>query len=137
MAKRHQALFDDVLRGLDGDASTAQSGGGSGAGRGRDEGTPAPQAPQPARPAAGSRFLKRSTGIADRLNGEVVEQTLRWVDPARCRMWARHNRRYDLLNEQRCADLIEGFKAQGRQEFPAIVRRVEGDPDIDFEVICG
>lgn len=124
MAKRHQALFDDVLSGLDnGDAEPAEKMG---------EGVP-----QRARPAAGSRFLKRSTGIADRLSGEVLEQTLRWVDPARCRMWARHNRRYDLLSEQRCADLIEGFKAQGRQEFPAIVRKVEGYPDHDYEVICG
>ncbi|ABQ71568.1 hypothetical protein Swit_4951 (plasmid) [Rhizorhabdus wittichii RW1] len=33
--------------------------------------------------------------------------------------------------------MIESIKAQGRQEMPAIVRRVSGDPDFDFEVICG
>src|SRR3546814_15140148 len=52
-------------------------------------------------------------------------------------MWAGHNREYALLNEERCADLIESIKAQGRQEMPAIVRRVRGEPDYDFEVICG
>src|SRR3546814_2735665 len=59
------------------------------------------------------------------------------VDPARCRMWEGHNREYALLNEERCADLIESIKAQGRQEMPAIVRRVRDDPRYDFEVICG
>src|SRR3546814_14851812 len=52
-------------------------------------------------------------------------------------MWEGHNREYALLNEERCADLIESIKAQGRQEMPAIVRRVRDDPRYDFEVICG
>jgi ParB family chromosome partitioning protein len=52
-------------------------------------------------------------------------------------MWVHHNRRYDLLNEMACADLLESLRSQGEQEFPAIVRRVTDDPDIDFEVICG
>jgi ParB family chromosome partitioning protein len=52
-------------------------------------------------------------------------------------MWEGHNRDYTLLTEERCADLIESMKAQGRQEIPAIVRRVTGDSQFDFEVICG
>jgi len=52
-------------------------------------------------------------------------------------MWEGHNRDYALLTEERCADLIESMKAQGRQEIPAIVRRVTGDSQFDFEVICG
>ena len=52
-------------------------------------------------------------------------------------MWVGHNREYSLLNEERCADLIESIKAQGRQELPAIVRRVRDDPNYEFEVICG
>lgn len=58
------------------------------------------------------------------------------VDPTRCRMWSHHNRNYALLNEVRCADLIEGFRAMG-QQFPAIVREVSEDPDHDWEVVCG
>ena len=52
-------------------------------------------------------------------------------------MWSGHNRDYALLTEERCADLIESIKAQGRQEIPAIVRRLSGDDGYDFEVICG
>ena len=79
----------------------------------------------------------RANRLADLAAGAVVSRTHELVDPARCRMWAGHNREYGLLNEQRCEDLIESIKAQGRQEMPAIVRRVSGDPDHDFEVICG
>lgn len=59
------------------------------------------------------------------------------VDPARCRIWSGHNRDYAALNQRACADLIESLRAQGRQEVPAIVRRVTGDPDHAFEVVCG
>lgn len=79
----------------------------------------------------------RSNRLADLAAGAVVNRTHELVDPARCRMWAGHNRDYALLSEERCEDLIESIKAQGRQEMPAIVRRVAGDPDFDFEVICG
>ena len=112
MSKRHDAVFDDVLSGLGApDAKTALP---------RE-----------------NRFLRRSSALAERASGAVVEKTFRWVDPARCRMWARHNRRYDLLDEASCADLIEGIRAQGGQEFPAIVRALRDDPEHDYEVICG
>lgn len=111
MTRKHDAIFDDVLSGFD--------------------------APAPAEEdRAGARFLKRTTTISERLSGELEEKTLRWVDPARCRMWDRHNREYALLNEDNCRDLIDGIRSQGRQEFPAIVRTSD-DPDYDFEVICG
>lgn len=70
-------------------------------------------------------------------NQDIIEKTEMLVLPERCRMWAHHNRRYDLLNETACADLISSFKAQGRQEIPGIVRRVDNDPAYDYEVICG
>ncbi len=111
MSKKHDAIFDDVLSGLD---------------------TPAPSAER-----TSTRFLKRSTTIGERMSGEVQEKTLHLVDPARCRMWSRHNRDYALLSEENCRDLIDGIKAQGQQEFPAIVRRLYGDADHEFEVICG
>nr|WP_226898529.1 ParB/RepB/Spo0J family partition protein [Mangrovicoccus algicola] len=95
---------------------------------------PTPDAP-PER--AGARFLKRSTTIGDRLSGEVEEKTLKWVDPAECRMWEHHNRAYGLLTEENCRDLIDGMIAQGRQEFPAIVRRLADGGGAAYEVICG
>jgi ParB family chromosome partitioning protein len=121
MPGRHDAVFNDVLIGLD--ERTAEA---------RRE--PKPRQ-QPER--AGERFLNRSNALSERMSGDVVEKTLLWVEPERCRMWERHNRCYELLNETRCADLIEGFKAQGQQEFPAVVRRVKDDPAHEYEVICG
>lgn len=109
--KKHDAVFDDVLSDID---------------------APVP----PASPRAGTRFLKRSTSIGERLAGEREEKVLHWVDPATCRMWARHNREYALLTEDNCRDLIDGIRAQGQQEFPAIVRRLEGEEQ-EYEVICG
>lgn len=120
MAKKHAQILDGVL----GDIGNQPNNQVSKAGE--------------ARGAQGSgRFTARRSVLADRLSGATLEKTQRWVDPSRCRMWSRHNRQYDLLNEHRCRDLIEGFKAQGQQEFPAIVREVPDDPDFDYEVICG
>lgn len=79
----------------------------------------------------------RTNRLADLASGTVVDNPQELVDPARCRIWERHNRDYRALNERRCGDLIETIVAQGKQEVPAIVRRVSGDPDHDFEVICG
>lgn len=90
-----------------------------------------------ARGQMGSILSGRENRIAQLASGAIVQRTHELVDPARCRLWAGHNRDYALLNEQRCADLIESLKSQGRQEVPAIVRRIRGDADFDFEIICG
>src|SRR5579863_1997832 len=95
-------------------------------------------------PAAGTRLPPRTGLLADRENrlsqlaaGNTLTRFQEQVDPARCRIWEGHNRDYAALNEATCADLIESFRAEGRQNFPAIVRRIEGDPAYDWEVICG
>lgn len=94
-------------------------------------------------PAAAPRRLgvgmlnERSNRLAELASGSIVTRPQELVDPARCRMWAEHNRDYGLLTYERCSDVIESIKAQGRQEVPAIVRRVKDDPNFDFEVICG
>jgi ParB family chromosome partitioning protein len=99
-----------------------------------DEAGPQPDAPT--RLSVGV-LAGRENRMAELASGAVVARAIEQVDPARCRLWSEHNRDYAKLDEARCADLIESFKAQGRQEVPAIVRRVRGDPDVDFEVICG
>ena len=78
------------------------------------------------------RALKNLSSTAKRK--EVV---LYQVPPARVRLWEEHNRRYDLLDDKRCADLIDSFKRTGRQEFAAVVRPVNDDPQHDYELICG
>ncbi len=79
----------------------------------------------------------RENRLASLSSGNAVTRVHELVDPARCRIWAGHNRDYAALDEAACADLTESLKAQGRQEVPAIVRRITGDPAHDFEVICG
>jgi ParB family chromosome partitioning protein len=99
-----------------------------------DEAAPQPEAPT----RLGIGVLAgRENRMAELASGAVVGRAVEQVDPARCRMWTEHNRDYAKLNEERCADLIESFRAQGRQEVPAIVRRVRGEDGFDFEVICG
>lgn len=82
-------------------------------------------------------LANRSNRLSEIAQGSAVAKMHELVDPARCRIWADHNREYAALTEDNCADLISSLKAQGRQEMPAIVRRITGDPDHDFEVICG
>ena len=124
MSKRHDAVFDDVLRGM-------------GMGMGASEGEGEAAAP---RDRSAARFLKRSTTMAEHAEGSRQERLQRLVDPAACVMWAGHNRAYERLTPESCRDLIDGIRAQGRQEFPAIVRRLrpahEGTGP-EFEVICG
>lgn len=79
----------------------------------------------------------RSNRLAEMAAGQTVTREHELVDPSVCRVWEFHNRDYDALTEESCGDLIESFRAQGKQEVPAIVRRVLGDPTYQFEVICG
>jgi ParB family chromosome partitioning protein len=79
----------------------------------------------------------RDNRLAELSAGTSITRIHELVDPARCRIWEGHNRDYAALNPETCADLIDSFKAQGRQEVPAIVRRVQGDPACAYEVICG
>lgn len=111
MSKRHDAIFEDVLKDLNKEGAPVEE----------DRGA--------------TRFLRRSNALAE--VGEREEKVLRWVDPAHCVMWARHNRAYELLNEDNCRDLIDSIKSQGQQEFPAIVRRLQGGGGAEYEVICG
>lgn len=69
--------------------------------------------------------------------GGLVTRAQELVDPARCRIWEGHNRDAAGLDATSCADLVDSLRAQGRQEIPAIVRRVSGDAAHEFEVVCG
>lgn len=82
-------------------------------------------------------FGNRSNRLADLATGSVVNNPQELVDPARCRLWEHHNRDYAALTYESCSDVIEPMIAQGKQEIPAIVRRVHDDPEHDFEVISG
>jgi ParB family chromosome partitioning protein len=96
-----------------------------------------PAAPLAKLPPRTSVLQNRENRLSQLANGQSVNRVHELVDPARCRIWEAHNRDYGALDETACADLIESFKAQGRQEVPAIVRRLRSDTAFDFEVICG
>jgi ParB family chromosome partitioning protein len=87
-------------------------------------------------PVAGV-LASRDNALAALSSGTKVNRVHELVDPARCKIWEGHNRDYAALSDDSCADLIESFRAQGKQEVPAIVRRVKGEADVDFEIICG
>lgn len=84
-----------------------------------------------------SHIDHRGNALNDLVAGNVEDKALLWIDPAECRMWGHHNRRYDLLAIDNCRDLVEGIKSQGRQEIPAVVRAVKDDTGYKYEVIAG
>lgn len=82
-------------------------------------------------------LASRSATLAELATGKLVADRTMWVPAARCRPWAYHNRDQELLTEESCADLIDSLKSEGKQRIPAIVRRLKGDPDHDYEIIAG
>lgn len=93
----------------------------------------------PARPTlpTDAVLASRSTSLAELASGKLVNERTLWVAASRCRPWAHHNRDQALLNATTCVDLIDSFKAEGRQRLAAIVRRLKDDPEHDFEIIAG
>jgi ParB family chromosome partitioning protein len=70
--------------------------------------------------------------------GEVRQVTRLLLDPARVRPWAGNARSYAHLSEESCRELIDSILAEGGQQVPAVVRRIEGDGSgHDYEVIAG
>jgi ParB family transcriptional regulator, chromosome partitioning protein len=71
------------------------------------------------------------------MSGSKIKTPRLLVEPSQCKIWEKHNRDYSLLNETKCKDLIDQFKVTGKQEFPGIVRLIEGEGDVKYEIICG
>lgn len=79
----------------------------------------------------------RETALSDIADGRRRNALQRLVEPEKCRMWRRHNRLYERLNEANCSDLIEQIGEKG-QKIPAIARKLKDDTDgYEYEVICG
>lgn len=94
-------------------------------------------APVPERPRRTNAILSRTNTIERLASGELRQVTEMRLDPGRCRIWEGNARRYEMLNEAACSDLIESIIADGGQKIPAVVRRVQDDPDHEYEVIVG
>lgn len=82
-------------------------------------------------------MASRSQTLARIATGKTVPDRTEWVDPAQCRPWRLHNRDLDHLNEESCRDLIDTFLSAKKQRIPAVVRRLKGDPDYDYEIVAG
>lgn len=104
-----------------------------------------PEAPSPELVSAGSPAERtrggtlrgRESTLARLASGEVRQVTQLLLDPARVRVWPGNARHYAHLTEENCRELIDSIVAEGGQKVPAVVRRVEGDPAYDYEVIAG
>ncbi len=85
------------------------------------------------------RMPGRHNDIAQAAAGEAQIKTFISVDPAACKIWEGHDRRYDLLSidDDSCKELVDGIKSAGRQELPALARKLDNDPDFEYEVIYG
>jgi ParB family transcriptional regulator, chromosome partitioning protein len=94
-------------------------------------------APETEREKRGSTLLSRDNALAKISSGDVRQITQLLLDPARVRVWAGNARHQSGLNETNCRDLIDAILSEGGQKVPAIVRRVEGNPNFDYEVIAG
>ncbi len=79
----------------------------------------------------------RMTAVSKAVKMKRQNKNIQMVSTDQCRLWEHHNRIWDELNEVRCEDLISGFRAQGQQEFPCVVRKVEAGQGVDFEIVCG
>jgi len=93
--------------------------------------------PAPTERVRPSTLLQRESALARIQSGEVRQVTQLLLDPARVRVWPGNARRYGQLSEANCRDLIDSIIAEGGQKVPAVVRRVSGDPNYDYEVIAG
>jgi len=87
--------------------------------------------------ARGTTLLGRESALARLASGEVRQVTQLLLDPTRVRIWRGNARLYGDLTEENCRELIDSIIAEGGQKVPAVVRRVEDDPDHDYEVIAG
>lgn len=90
-----------------------------------------------ATPVRQNKFEQGLNLTREIMSGSKIKTPRLLVEPSQCKIWDRHNRDYALLNEIKCKDLIDQFKVTGKQEFPGIVRLIEGREGIKYEIICG
>jgi len=96
-----------------------------------------PETPARLARTRGTTLLGRESALARVASGEVRQVTQLLLDPARVRIWPGNARVYADLSEENVRELIDSIVAENGQKVPAVVRRIEGDPNHDYEVIAG
>lgn len=117
MARKQSEWLNDLLSGDDNEAASPE--------QGRTE------------RARGTTLLGRENAITRVASGEVRHVTQLLLNPDRVRVWSGNARTYEHLSEANCRELIDSLIAEGGQKVPAVVRKVEDDPEHDYEVIAG
>jgi len=117
MARKQSEWLNDLLSSEDNEAASPE--------QGRSE------------RARGTTLLGRENAIARVASGEVRHVTQLLLNPDRVRVWPGNARAYAHLSEANCRELIDSLIAEGGQKVPAVVRKIEDDPDHDYEVIAG
>lgn len=82
-------------------------------------------------------LASRSQTLSRIATGKSVADRTEWVEPSKCRPWRLHNRDLGHLSEDSCRDLIDSFLSAKKQRIPAIVRRLKGDAEHEYEIIAG
>jgi ParB family chromosome partitioning protein len=99
----------------------------------KDKGEPSPfEKGTSARPVLAAAEL----ALTGRTTPPLERENIFSVDPKKVRGWKYHNRHSSWYTKERCADLIASIPKDGQQE-PALARRINGDPQFDFELIYG
>lgn len=92
-----------------------------------------PKAPRPEKPAPGIPAADAITRVDTSVKKNLPTKQ---IDPTRCKPWPHHNRSLEWLTPERCGSLIESIKRDGQKQL-GLVRRIEGDPKFDYEIIYG
>lgn len=58
------------------------------------------------------------------------------IDPKRCKPWPHHNRNSLWLTKERSGSLVESIRKDGQKQL-GLVRKLDNDPDYDYEIIYG
>lgn len=103
----------------------------------RPASAPEPELPARLNRSRGTTLLGRESALARVASGEVRQVTQLLLDPAKVRIWPGNARIYADLTEENVRELIDSIVAENGQKVPAVVRRIEGDPQHDYEVIAG
>jgi ParB/RepB/Spo0J family partition protein len=98
----------------------------------KERADPSPYANSPTRP----RVPAAELALTGRTPSTFERENILSADPKRCRPWKYHNRTQAWYTKERCQDLIDSIPKDGQRE-PALARKLNGDPDFDFELIYG
>lgn len=100
-----------------------------------NQATTKPKAPAPT-PEKRSPVIPAADAVTGADTSIKKNLPIKEINPARCKPWPHHNRNLLWLTPERCETLIDAIKKDGQKQL-GLVRRIEGDPNYDYEIIYG